>query len=158
MQAQVRIGGHDDFGRLARRLRAAGARGLQRRLNSEVRRVGGPAVTAVRAAWGTVDVTSSAGGGDSSGLRARVAAATEIEVTGSGIRVRVRSAQVDPDFGRQLVYGLDALHHWFHPVFGREPYVSQRGEEVFYSTLERFAPEWRAGIIRAMEDVARQIG
>lgn len=156
--AIMKVHNQDQFRRLSRRLKEAGQGGLQRDMTREIRREGAPALAAVRAAWGGIEVTSSAGGGESSGLRARVAAATSIELTGTGIRIRVRSAAVDPRYGRQLVFGLDALHNWTHPVFGdRDTWERQRGQEVFFSTLYPFEPHWRAGIERAMEDTARKI-
>lgn len=148
----------DKFRRLAERLKRAGRGDLQRRLTAAVRREGQPALQAVRAAWGGVDVTSPKGGGYSSGLRARVAAATTIVVRAAGIRVRVKSSQVDPKYGRTLVHGLNALHHWSHPVFGnRNAWSQQYGQEVFFSTLYDFEGAWRDGVEDEMQQVTREI-
>ncbi|MFC5996954.1 hypothetical protein ACFQE5_22340 [Pseudonocardia hispaniensis] len=154
----TKIHGQEQYRALARRLREAGRGDLQRKLTKAIRAEGDPALRAVRAAWMTVDVTSSRSGGSSSGLRARVAAATRISILGSGIRIRVEGKRVDPVYGRSLSYGLDGLGRWRHPVFGnREVWEQQRGQEVFYSTLRRYESRWRAGIEQAMADVARQI-
>lgn len=154
----TKVAGQEKYRALSRRLREAGEKGLQRQLTRAIRQEGDGALRAVQAAWLTVDVQSSRGGGTSSGLRARVAAATRISVLQNGIRIRTESKRVDPAYGRTLTYGLDGLGSWRHPVFGnREVWESQRGQEVFYKTLERFESRWRAGIERAMEDIARQI-
>lgn len=158
----VKIQGADEYKRLARRLKDAGRGDLQRRLTREIRREGSPALQAVKRAWLGVDVTSSGGGSvapdNSTGLRARAAAATRISILGSGIRVRTEGKRVDPVYGRTLTYGLDGLGRWRHPVFGnRNAWESQQGQEVFYSTLTRFESRWRRGVQRAMEQTARII-
>lgn len=154
----TKIDGQEKYKALARRLKDAGRGDLQRKLTRAVRKEGAPALAAVRAKWAGVDVTSTRGGGSSSGLRARVAAATRMQVLGTAIRIKVDSKKVDPRYGRQLTFGLDGLGRWRHPVFGnRKVWTEQKGQEVFYSTLTGYAPRWRAGIARAMEDVARQI-
>jgi hypothetical protein len=154
----TKVQGQEKYRALSRRLREAGQRGLQRELTRAIRKEGDGALRAVKAAWMTVDVQSSRGGGESSGLRGRVAAATRISVLQSGIRIRVESSRVDPAYGRALSFGLDGLGRWRHPVFGNpKVWESQKGQEVFYKTLERYEPRWRAGIERAMEDIARQI-
>lgn len=159
--AWVKVHGQDRYKRLAARLKKeANGRQLQRRLTREIRRAGDPALQAVKAAWMTVDVTSSQGGGTkSTGLRARVAAATRISILGSGIRIRVESNRVDPRYGRSLTKGLDGLGRWRHPVYGRwtADGAQQYGQEVFYSTLSRYETQWRAGVERAMEETARAI-
>lgn len=156
--AIVKVAGQDEFNRLSRRLKEAGRGDLRRRMIREIRKAGDPALQATKAAWMGVEVTSTQGGGSSSGLRGRVAAATRISVLGSGIRIRVEPGQVDPTYGKALSYGLDGLGRWRHPVFGnRENWTQQAGQEVFYKTLERFEPRWRAGIEKAMDETAALI-
>lgn len=162
--AWIKIHGQDQYKRLAKRLRDAGRGDLQRRLTREIRRQGNPALAAVKSAWATVDVRSEGDGGESSGLRSRVAAATRVSILGSGIRIRVEGRRVDPRYGRSLTYGLNGLGRWRHPVFpdpsktrGEWTWTQQWGQEVFYKTLERFEGTWRAGIERAMEETAREI-
>lgn len=159
LAVDMQVRGQEKFNRLAKRLKAAGAKGLQRQLTAAVRKEGTPALAATRAAWRTIDVTPPAGStGQSTGLRARVAAATKIGVRQTGIRIWVNGKQVDPEYGYQLVYGLDDQRRWRHPLFGnRRHWYSQQGQEVFYSTLNRFSPQWREGIEKAMEEIAREI-
>lgn len=140
-------------------LKTRGRADLSKGLRESVRREGAVALRDVQAAWLTVDVTSSRGGGKSSGLRARVSAATRIQTTMTGVRITVAAARVDPVYGRTLPWYLNANGRpWRHPIFGRRDNPSdwavQRGEEVFFSTIGRHAPGFRAGIQRAMEEVA----
>ena len=148
------------YKRLARNLREAGRGDLQRKLTRAIRQEGAPALAAVRSAFLSIDVTSASGpgGGGSTGLRGRVAAATRISILGSGIRVQVNAKRVDPRYGRTLTYGLDGLGRWRYPIYGnRNNWGQNYGTEVFYTTLRRFEPNWRRGIQRAMDDTARQI-
>lgn len=149
------------YRQLSRKLREAGRGDLQRRLNREIRREGAGALQAVRRAWLGIDVTSSPsrGGGESSGLRSRTAAATRIQVLQSGIRVSVAGNRVDPRYGRSLTRGLNGMGRWRFPVWGNReaPWVQNFGEEVFYTTLRRYEPRWRRGVQRVMDDVARDL-
>lgn len=158
--AWLKVHNQDVFRRLVRALNDAGNGDLRRDLVREIRAEGQPALAATRAAWPTVDVTSSRGGGTAStGLRARIAAATKIQVQQNGIRVHVNPRQVDARYGRTLTFGMNNMGRWKHPVFGNRNYwESQYGQEVFYKTLERYEPRWRRGIERAMDRTARKLG
>lgn len=153
------------FKRLSTQLKAAGNGKLRRKLNNAVRNEGRAALRAVQRAWMTVDVTSSAGGGTkSTGLRSRVAAATRIQILGSGIRVSVQASKVDPVYGRSLTYGLNGLGRWRYPVFpdpdktrAEWTWRQNVGQEVFHTTLRRFEPRWRRGIQKAMDEIAAEI-
>lgn len=147
-------------------LREGGRGDLVGPLRRAVRVQGQPTVAAVRAAWLSVEVTSSRGGtarpDRSTGLRARVAAATTIGITQTGVRIVVRDRQVDPVYGRSLAWYLTAHGRpWRHPVFGRRTrgggrdWQVQRGQPVFFNTITAHAPMFRQGIERAMEEVAR---
>jgi len=155
----MKVARQEQYRALSRRLRDQGRGDLQRQLSRAIRTVGSPALTAVQAAWHTVDVTPPMGTGrKSTGLRGRVAAATRVSILQSGISIRVEPKQVDSRYGRSLSYGLDGLGRWRHPVYGNQNvWVQQYGQEVFFKTLERFETAWHAGIERAMEDTARQI-
>lgn len=159
MQIRVRVTGREDLQRAANRLARAARGGLQPRLTTSVRDTGRPALGAVRSAWQGVQVTSSGDGGESSGLRARVAAATESRPIGQGVAYDVNAAQVDPRYGSALVLGLDALRPWVHPVFGIPgiPWERQTGQEVFYRTLQGFEPRWRSGLEQVCDQLAHEI-
>lgn len=158
--AIVKVAGQDEFNQLSRRLREAGRGDLQRRMVRKIRQTGDPALRAVQGKFLGVDVTASPnrGGGGSTALRARTAAATKIQVTGRGIRIKVIGSQVDGRYGDTLVNGLNATGPWKHPVFGnRRAWVTQRGQEVFDPTLLGFEPKWFADILEAMDETARLI-
>lgn len=134
-------------------------------LRAAVRREGEPTVAAVRAAWMSIEVQSSRGGtarpDRSTHLRARAAAATFVQITPTGIRIAVRPSQVDPRYGRSLPWYLSGYGRaWRHPVFGRrtrrQDWQVNVGQPVFFGTISARAPAFRAGIERAMEQVARE--
>lgn len=155
--AIMKVHRQDQYRDLARRLREAGRGDLQRRMTREIRRAGDPALRAVQGRFRAVDVSSEGAGGYSSGLRARVAAATRISILGTGIRIRVEPKKVDPKHGRTLSFGINGKY-WRHPVFGNtQVWTGQRGQEVFYRTLVGFEPAWRRGIDRAMDETEREL-
>ena len=129
-------------------------------LRGAVRKEARPVVNAVKAAWLRVQVSSTRGGTarpvGNTHLRARVAAATRLSFTAAGVNITVSDAAVDPVYGRSLTWYLNGSGRpWRHPVFGnRRNWTVQQGEEVFFSTVERHGPEFRAAIERAMEEVA----
>lgn len=144
---------------LQRQLSKLKRRDLQRKLTAAIRKEGQPALSAVRAAWLTVDVESSRGGiarpDRETGLRRRVARATTISVRQTGIRIAVNGRRVDSKYPSLVFYlnGFPRTRAWRHPVFGnRLNWTAQKGEEVFYPTLNEFRPAWRAGIERAMRE------
>lgn len=160
----MKVDGADKYRRLSRRLKEAGRGDLQRRLARSVRREGEPALRDVRGAWSGVQVSGSSRGGTgrpdtSTGLRQRVTTATRIQVLQNGTRITVNSKQVDPQYP-SLPWYLDGLGKpWRHPVFGRRTtkWESQRGQEVFFRTLRRHGPQWRRGVERVVDQVAREI-
>jgi hypothetical protein len=147
---------------LSEQLVAGGRVDLQRELSRAVRQEGDPTVRAVRAAWLSIEVTSSRGGtvapDVSTGLRRRVAAATGVSATKTGVRVTVSGRMIDPVYGTALAWYLNASGRpWRHPVFGRrDTWVEQRGREVFFSTVRARQPAFRAAIAAAMESTARK--
>jgi hypothetical protein len=166
-EIQMKVSGADRYKALSRRMKKAGRGDLQRKLTKAVRKEGGPALAAVRAAWLTVDVTSLApndrGGHGrpdaSTGLRARVARATGISATQRGIAIKVAGRRVDPKYPSLPFYlnGLPRAKPWRHRVFGHDVWVGQRGQEVFAPTLKGFSPQWRQGCEDAMDELVAEI-
>ncbi|TAK32328.1 MAG: hypothetical protein EPO40_03095 [Myxococcaceae bacterium] len=155
MDVRVSTRGAEKFDRLAGRFDRAAAE-LSYRLEDATRGEGDAAVAAVRAAWLGVEVTSTRGGGSSSGLRARVAAATSADPVPGGVRVRVDAGQVDSVYGGSLTRGLNGMGRWRHPVFGNaNAWTQQAGQEVFYSTLRGRA--WEPPLERVVDETAREI-
>lgn len=156
MDVRIRAGGADALDRLAARLERAAAM-LQPRLEVAIRSEGASAVVAVRAAWMGVEVSSTRDGGESSGLRARTAAATEAEPIPLGVRIRVDGPAIDARYGTSLAWGLDGLGTWVHPVFGTSATTVQAGQEVFFRTLRGHMPRWAARLERVVDETVREI-
>jgi hypothetical protein len=153
---RVSVSDRNRLHELAARLRRAAAT-LQTRLTNAVREEGRPALAEVRSAWLTIEVTSSADGGEHSGLRARAAAATKSQPIGQGVAFTVDGTAVDPRYP-DLVLSLDGLRGWRHPVFGnRRLQERQAGQEVFYRTLSAHARRWETRLERECDQVAREI-
>lgn len=90
-------------------------------------------------------------------LRRDVAAATKLQITTKGVRFVTSSSQL-PESQRTLPRHLDSPKGWRHPVFGnRANWVSQRGGPWFASTISKWAPEFRAAIVKAMDDTVSEI-
>lgn len=152
---------------LSAELKNQGRVDLKRGLVRAVRDEGAPVLAQVRAAWLTVQVTGSARGGHgrpdrSTGLRARVAAATRIQTGVNGVRIVVDGKKIDPVYGKALAWYLNGQGRrpWRHPVFGRREnprdWQQQRGQEVFFKTIQANRERFRSAIARAMEDTARR--
>ena len=147
---------------LQRRLRkAADGKVLQRELNRRIQVAGRAALAAAQAGALGVDVTSSGPGGTrGTGLRRRVADATEIKLLGRGIRIRVVARKVDPKYGRGLARSLNNSRGtpWVPPLFGdaAAPF-SQQGQNYFEPAIEAHAGDFRKAALDAMRIVADQI-
>lgn len=173
LEVWIKADGAQRYRSVARKLRGAGRRDLQLKLTRAIRAEGQPALAAVRAAWLTVDVKSlppNDRGGHarpdvSTGLRQRVARATRMQVRQYGIGIVVNGRRVDPNYPSLVFYlnGFPRNRDWRHKVFNRQNkrghflWATQRGEEVFATTLFPFAPRWRRGCERAMEETAAEI-
>ncbi|HEX6668259.1 MAG TPA: hypothetical protein VF061_01800 [Gemmatimonadales bacterium] len=161
-EIQMKAGGANKFREVSRRLRKAGRGDLQRELTKAVRKEGAPALAAVKAAWLGVQVESldpdrggTARPDTSTGLRRRVARATRMRVRQNGITIVVEGRRVDPEYPTLATYlnGFPRRRPWRHPVFGtgkrgswQGAWAAQRGQEVFWPTLNEFRPQWRRGI------------
>lgn len=144
-----------EFRRLSAALKDAARSDLRKELRREIRRAGNPALTATRAAVLGVDM-SGGPAGKSTGLLARISAATKLQVLASGIRFVVREKQVDPEYGATLVVGSEGKR-WRHPTYGHKPWVAQVGQPWFYPTLRAEGPAFRRAAIQAMHNVMRKI-
>jgi hypothetical protein len=168
-EIQMKMTGADRYRAVSRKLKkAAGGKELQRKLTKAVRKEGGPALAATRAAWLAVDVKSlppnDRGGkgrpDTSTGLRSRVARATGISVTQHGIAIKVSGRRVDPKYPSLVYYlnGFPRKRDWRHMVFGHKTvWVAQKGQEVFAPTLRGFSPQWRQGCEDAMDEFVDEI-
>jgi hypothetical protein len=180
----VEIRGADQLYELNRRLKAADKK-LAADLRRAVRAGAQPAVAATKAAVKAIPVTGVRGGGGAareehavsrskasteekrrakarrgSGLRATIASAIKLEIkTGAktaAVRIVVDEKKLPPD-QRTLPRHLDDPKGWRHPVFGRSPWVTQKGRPWFETTIRTFAPEVRRSILAAMDDMAKDL-
>lgn len=158
MTITIKVSSRSRLQRAARRLREAGEGGLQARITAAIVEASPAALAAVRAAWLGVDVQSTRGGGSSSGLRGRIAGATDFVPIGRGVRFQVDGAQVDPAYGRSLAWYVNGVGRWRHPVFGNtNAWTQQSGETVFAPTLRAQEPQYRMQLERVLDEVAREI-
>lgn len=161
----ISASGGRELKELARRLRRAD---LQRHIRNELVDAGRPVVPALRLAVMRVDVQSTRGGrarpDRSTGLRRRVAAATDMSAIRSGIRFQVHSRRVDPRYPQLVGYLNASPPVWPHPVFAEGDrsqweWTRQFGEPWFFVTIRRRRPQFRRavrrGIRKANEAITR---
>jgi hypothetical protein len=165
---RVRVQNTAELRRLARRFRAAADGGLQRDLTAQITREGRPVLKEVQAAVQALEVGSTKGGtarpDTSTGLRGRLAAATDVTPEGVGIRFEVHGMRVDPKYGHRLAKLTDTTlaPRWRHPVFQvpwREhtKWTTSTGKPWFFVTIRDAEPKFRAAVLRAMATTARKI-
>jgi hypothetical protein len=140
------------FGALAKSLKAAGEKGLQRELNKAVRNAVAPLKAAVQESARTTLPRHG-------GLADRVAAAavprSRRQNSSKGVGLRVTAT------GRKGMKNLQALDAGKvrHPVYGRDAWVAQSVTPGFWSKpLEELAPKARAELEAAMQRIANQVG
>ncbi|MBN9791297.1 hypothetical protein DMP17_22200 [Pseudonocardia sp. TMWB2A] len=158
---RVRMAGTSAWKDLHRRLKAASnGRELRRELKREIELESRFAIADVRASVLAVEVDSSAGGGGSTGLRARIAAAVSAKALASGVRIFVSGVKVDRRYGRTLARLMNNTggRAWIHPLFGNQEHQHwQRGRDYFATSIRPHAAEFRRGCERAMAKVAAMI-
>lgn len=162
IRAEIRADPDARFAKTVAKLKVAGRGDLQRNIVAKLRRRGQPAVQAARSAirQATLPANPSRGGGASSGLRDRAAAAIGITTTAKGVSIRVDGNKVDPAYGTSLFLALNGLTKLRHPVFGnRRAWVQQKGgKELFFSALKPFTDKWRRDVDQVLDEYAREIG
>lgn len=144
----IEVRGADQLAALARALKEAGEKGLQRELARGIAKAVRPFKAAV--ANSASDTLPSSGG-----LAARAAAGSVPRVRRNANGVRMVAT------GKQGLKGLRALNAGTvrHPVYGRDAWVSQSVAPGFWDrAVEEVAPEVRKGIEEAMDAVAKKIG
>lgn len=164
----VRVSHTGELSRLARRFRVAGSGGFQRDLQSNIRREARPVLTQIKASVRSLEVGSTKGGtarpDTSTGLRARLAAATDVTPRGNGVRFEVHGPQVDPKYGHRLAKLTDTelAPRWRHPVFqwagrARTKWTTSVGRPWFFVTIRGAEDQFRGAVLRAMAATARKI-
>jgi hypothetical protein len=169
--------GAQEYRALAKRLRKQ--KEFRKKLRMKIAEAGKPAVTDVRQAVMALNVTSHGGGSAQRrgfavskaktarakasaskrdfGLRRRIAAATGVQITAKGIRIRVSGSSLPPN-QRSLPRHLDSPKGWRHPVFGNTSnWVNQKGGPYFAKTISKRAPTFRRAVLSAMDEIAKEI-
>ena len=169
MKIRVRVSNHQQFGRLARRLREA-----EVDADPELRRAA-PAVlaavqAAVRGSSFPAQPPSRRPRGRSTGLRQRLAEATTTQPLASppGVRFTVEGAVIRPDDprgGHALARHSDATVgriRWRHLIPNGDPengahWFNQKGDPWFFATIAPFEPQFTAAVERQMDRVVKHI-
>lgn len=133
---------------LQRRLRLAGAGGLQRELSRRLQQAGRPVLLSLRAEI----LAMPAHGPDSTGLRRRIAAATRSAPRIGGVRFYVATGMMGDQY--QLPPLIEAGAGWYHPVFGHRPYVYQNSWPWFERTVRANEPVLQRAVEEAMQQIA----
>jgi hypothetical protein len=180
----VKVTGADQLYALNRRFKEAGRKDLPRKLRAGIRDGVKPAVVATKAAVLTIPIRGTRGGGRSaraehafersrakdedkrriraergSGLRQTISRAIKVQIkTGktASVRIVVDEKQLPAD-QRSLPRHLDSDRGWRKPTFGHEPWTQQYGKPYFEVTIRKHLPEVRAAVLKALDDVAKQI-
>ncbi len=147
------VRGQNDARALQRRLRAAGAGGLQRELSRQLQAAGRPVLLELRAAALALPAFT----GQSTGLRRKIAGATRSAPRIGGVRFYVATGML----GGQAALP-EKIHNaagWWHPVFGHRPYVHQDtpAEPWFTTTVMANEDRLRQACEDAMARIAAQI-
>lgn len=181
---RIRVTGQNELGGLAHRLRSAADGGLQRDVNTELRKAAAPVRSATRAAVRGAsfpDPEPAAGGSGKrtsgqTGLRAGLARATRTKDIGNGVRFEVEGSLVGRGSdGHRLAKLTDTelAPRWKHPTHGRTSrgdlkdsnkrngpsrlWRRQIGQRWFFVSIRAGRGEFEAGIERGMDKTARRI-
>lgn len=171
MKIRVRVSNHAQFGRLARRLRAAADGGLKQDLGAELQRAAPPVLAKVQAAVQQASFPAEEPSPNhrtrSTGLRDRLAAATKTEPLSApvGVRFLVDGSVVNPADsrgGHKLAKYTDVelAPRWRHQTFGRtgpEDWFNQLGQPWFAVSIRPQEPRFRRGVEKAMDKTIRRI-
>ena len=151
---QFGTGGAGEARRLARRFREAGAGGLQKELERQLLRQARPVLLELRQAA----LALPANGGKSTGLRKKIAAATRSAPRVGGVRFYVAAGQLGGQ--ASLPQKIHDAAGWWHPVFGRPPFVHQDTPAVpwFTTTIEANEGRLRQAVEEAVRRIAAQLG
>jgi hypothetical protein len=144
----IEVDGAEKLAQVARRLKDAGDKDLQRQLYAALNR----AMKPVRAATQRSLVDILPKGGGLSAAKSRQVKFRTSRRTGArqaGIRLVAKGGQL----GR-----MDRQGQFRHPVFGHGPWVTQRITPGWFTQpAEAAAPQARQEILQALDDVAREL-
>lgn len=153
------VRGGADLARIARELRhVSNGREIRKRMVREMRREAVPLVPMVRRAI----LAIPAKGEESSGLRARMAKATRLQVRTSGreagVTIRVDGRKMPPGQGSLPALMEGSKRPWRHPVYGnRGNWVVQPSHPYFYRIVRPFGLRARKAVLRVVDSITRDI-
>lgn len=156
MDVPISVSGMPQLRDLAARFRATDSAQIERDAADELMDSAGPAVAAVQARVLAAEFPAvpSKGGGGSTGLRARLAAATQAR----RLRSAVRFVVADPGGQAMARYTEGVGGRWRHPVFGnRRAWVQQQPDPWFFPTILAEEPRLRAAVDRAVDKIVRRV-
>jgi hypothetical protein len=169
--AEVRtdvLGGHK-FHELSKELRAVATderRGLQRKMNRQIRAAARPVVADVRRAALDIPDRSAATRRDQRSIRREIANATRTEIlTGrrAGVRIVVDKRRLPAD-STAMAHAFERPQGWRHPVWadpdktrGDWTWVHQAGHPWFAVTIQPHEGEFRRAVLDAMDETAAEI-
>lgn len=148
---------------LIRVMQAAGP-DLFRDMSREVRTAARPTVNEMRSTVSgmSLPATSTSGAmvgrGGTGGITRRIASATDVSISGQGIRIKVNEGALGP--ASKLPAYMDAGQSWRHPVFGnRRAWVSQRASQPgwFTKTAYKHHPQIKQDVTQVLVKYAAKL-
>lgn len=152
--ADVRVEGAEQLRALSKALRAAGRKDLQRELGKAVNRATKPMVDDAKASVMSIPAKGTSG---TRGTRAQIARHVRRQRRQGGVKIWVATGL---DRGRRAVAASwENKGEVVHPVFGipGTRAVTRGRRDWFRGPVSRRAPQVRAALQVAMNDVARKI-
>jgi hypothetical protein len=152
----------------AKVLRTAAREDLVRNLRKAIKKAGDPALQDLRAAARAIKVQGFEtparrkfrGVGGSTGLRNRIADATNIEVSATqrGARVSFHTSSAKLGSAGVLPRKFDSGHKFRHPIMGhRTRWADEKGDPWFFQPIKDSLPGFRDEIGNAIDETVRQI-
>lgn len=95
-------------------------------------------------------------GSSHTGLRAKIAAGVKVVEIDGGFEIQV---EVPESNLKNIPWGMDSTSQgWWHPVFGKKPYVHQRGTVPWWSEpTSKAESELKQKIPRAIDEAVKEV-
>jgi hypothetical protein len=179
LRISMAIEGADRYRELAKKLRGPAKKKLRADLRTQINEAGKPVLDEVRERVRTLPINSGHGGGNAqrrsfnvskarteraiknaakrpAGLRETIAKATKLQITAKGVRFVVASSALPAD-QVSLPRHLDSVKGWRHPTFAHKPWVDQKGQPWFASTISKRAPQFRRAALNAIDQTIEEL-